>query len=386
MATLIFVHGTGVRSGEYVKTLALVKRKVAAIGALDVVGVPWGDTVGVTLLAGGASVPDYRSTGGRAVPVERLPDTELEADLLELLFDDPLAELRVLGAKPPPQLVVGKPLPEEVLARKVAKLGQSETLTALLDSSGLAAEFAAAKERVVDSIEFRDALRTADLATADHEQAIARAIVASMRPANELVLELIAIRDDLVHRIIIDMSGVTMAGPTRFAKAMLMRAANRLVVGGRRGERSDSASAMAGDILNYTLSGDAARAMIADAVRESDRPVYLLGHSLGGIMCVDLLCMSDVTVDGLITVGSQAPFMYEVDALRGLSYPDPLPLGFPKWLNVFDKRDLLSYLAAPIFGLPARDFEVNSGEPFHFSHSAYWVQDAMWREIAGFVR
>ena len=48
-----------------------------------------------------------------------------------------------------------------------------------------------------------------------------------------------------------------------------------------------------------------------------DGPVVLLGHSLGGVACVDLLAREELPrVASLITVGSQAPFFYELGASR----------------------------------------------------------------------
>jgi hypothetical protein len=46
---------------------------------------------------------------------------------------------------------------------------------------------------------------------------------------------------------------------------------------------------------------------------------------------------------------------------------------------------LLGYLAEPIFPQNAIDFEVDSGQPFPASHSAYWQNDAVWERIADFL-
>ena len=99
-------------------------------------------------------------------------------------------------------------------------------------------------------------------------------------------------------------------------------------------------------------------------------------------------------VRGLITVGSQAPFLYETGALVSLLPNDPLPAHFPPWLNVYDRSDFLSYLAAKVFDpddetSKARraiiDFEAISRQPFPQSHSAYFTNVAVWRRIATFV-
>jgi hypothetical protein len=84
----------------------------------------------------------------------------------------------------------------------------------------------------------------------------------------------------------------------------------------------------------------------------------------------------------LVTVGSQAPFLYEIDALPSLRYGQPLPAHFPSWLNVYDLNDLLSYAAQGVFGDRAIDLELDSRQPFPASHSAYWDSRTMWEAIA----
>jgi pimeloyl-ACP methyl ester carboxylesterase len=124
-------------------------------------------------------------------------------------------------------------------------------------------------------------------------------------------------------------------------------------------------------------------AAIGDAGPE---PVYLLAHSLGGIICADLLVREPVPgVAGLITVGSQTPFMYEIGAFPALSHPDPLPGHMPRWLNVYDRRDLLSYMGGGVFDGRVRDVGVDNGQPFPQSHSAYWTNPALWAAVAAFT-
>jgi len=117
------------------------------------------------------------------------------------------------------------------------------------------------------------------------------------------------------------------------------------------------------------------RSFIREEIGKYPGPVVLLGHSLGGIACVDLLLESDPPkVPLLVTIGSQAPLLYEVNALSGMPY-DPnakLPSTFPKWLNVYDRDDLLSYVGGKLFPDWVEDFHAGSGIPFPDSHGAYW--------------
>jgi hypothetical protein len=118
--------------------------------------------------------------------------------------------------------------------------------------------------------------------------------------------------------------------------------------------------------------------------------VVLLAHSLGGIACVDLLIEEDLThkVAGLITVGSQAPFFYEIGALQTLPYGQPLPAHFPaRWLNIYALRDFLSYVGDQPGIFPGRvvDVLVNNQQPFPEAHGAYWANDETWKAIAEFL-
>jgi hypothetical protein len=89
-------------------------------------------------------------------------------------------------------------------------------------------------------------------------------------------------------------------------------------------------------------------------------------------------------VERLVTVGSQSPLLYEIGALASLKPGQPLPQDFPPWLNIFDRNDMLSYVASRLFPL-AKDFEVESGQPFPDAHSAYFANEQAWAEIGRFI-
>jgi alpha-beta hydrolase superfamily lysophospholipase len=77
---------------------------------------------------------------------------------------------------------------------------------------------------------------------------------------------------------------------------------------GRRGRYTDLIVPAVGDVLVYQGHGQAIRDRIVDSLPDAGR-VVLLGHSLGGVACVDLLATTDLPrVELLVTVGSQAPF------------------------------------------------------------------------------
>ena len=73
--------------------------------------------------------------------------------------------------------------------------------------------------------------------------------------------------------------------------------------------------------------------------------------SLGGIALVDLLASwPEAPVEACVTVGSQAPLLYTFDAIPSMPYDEANPPYLPvPWLNVYDSRDFLSFVAEPLF-------------------------------------
>jgi hypothetical protein len=139
------------------------------------------------------------------------------------------------------------------------------------------------------------------------------------------------------------------------------------------------------DSIQATLRAELTRA----AKVAKGRPVLPVALSLGGIALVDLLGeWPDAPVEACVTVGSQAPLLYTFDAIPSMRYDeaDPPHLAVP-WLNIYDSRDFLSFLAEPLFrrsdGLASVvDLRVHSGKDFPKSHSAYWELAPVWDAIA----
>jgi hypothetical protein len=95
-ATLLFVHGTGVRAAGYTATLDTVERQVARHALdVDVRGCYWGEAEGATLAAGGASIPGYDESGG-----EQASEADQALALWSVLLTDPWYELRLLRHRP----------------------------------------------------------------------------------------------------------------------------------------------------------------------------------------------------------------------------------------------------------------------------------------------
>ncbi len=386
MTSIVFVHGTGVREGAYLGTFDQVSKQLSRQSDLTLVPCYWGD-LGADLRLGGASIPNYE--------VSRQPqDEEYEIALWGLLYEDPLYELRILllreeskGVVPPGRLPPG---PE--LERRVRTLRPSDDLITMLQHADLAQVFRDAKTAILRDTVFRESLRGAGAGLLDeYRAAVARAIFAeAVRCRCKLEGEgerwkNAEYRDEIVDLLIKSLGGKDKERALGWIKEKTKRLAMRVGTNyaqNRRGALTDVTSPAAGDILLYQARGERIRRLIQQLIREADQPIVLLAHSLGGVACVDLLVGEALPVELLITVGSQAPFFYEIDALTSLSVDRPLPAHFPRWLNIYDLRDLLSYVGEPVFAGKVEDILVNNKQPFPISHSAYWSNSEVWAAIA----
>lgn len=151
---------------------------------------------------------------------------------------------------------------------------------------------------------------------------------------------------------------------------------------------------MLADVVGYQLHRDSIQTVLKRELTKAaraagDRPVLPVALSLGGIALVDLLASwPEAPVEACVTVGSQAPLLYTFDAIPSMSYDEADPPYLPvPWLNVYDSRDFLSFVAEPLFrrsdGLASVvDLRVRSGKDFPKSHSAYWELAPVWEAIA----
>ena len=151
---------------------------------------------------------------------------------------------------------------------------------------------------------------------------------------------------------------------------------------------------MLADVIGYHAHRDSIHAvlraeLLAAKAAAGDRPVLPVALSLGGIALVDLLgAWPEAPVEACVTLGSQAPLLYTFDAIPSMPYDEADPPHLPvPWLNIYDSRDFLSFLAEPLFrrsdGLASVvDLRVRSGKDFPRSHSAYWEVAPVWDAIA----
>lgn len=385
MGTVIFVHGTGVRRSQYEETFKLVEQRLLAERPdLKVVPCLWGETLGTKLNAQGASIPVYDAT----LALDEGEEEDYQIILWQQLYRDPLYELRVLSLKPTED-GGGNPFAEQPSDRLQSLLEgftPSPELQAKLIAAGIAEEFDPARQKVIRSEAYQQALVTASDSLTELGLAVARAIIAQAIFDSEqqekypTILTDADLRDNLIESLSLALGDAELGlgGWTLQAISQL----GTFGVKRKRGAITNAASPMAGDILLYQARGEQIRAFIRELIEKAEPPVVLLTHSLGGIACVDLLVQHELSqVALLVTVGSQAPFLYEINALSSLEFGQPLPAHFPNWLNIYDLRDFLSYIGANVFPNRVQDVLVNNKQPFPQAHGAYWTNSATWKAI-----
>lgn len=387
MGSLLFVHGTGVRTEGYRSTVARMTRGVREHHpGLEIQTCLWGPSEGSTLALDGRSIPDFEGV--------KPEDAREDAWRLlwELLSMDPSYELRELAGTP---AASAGPMDASVaaLTGEIAQLA-GDVAHDLLPPEVPRELWDDAVAHVAASPALEGSARAARRVTTAVRQAAARACVAGLQ-SRLGVLQAPQLsegeRDSLV-RAVVDLLGGEEAGAVRDwvagkLKGMASRWATSKLVR-HRDVLSNAAYPAAGDILRYQARGKPIRDFIAKAIADCPEEVTIVAHSLGGIACVDLLVQEHLPkVKQLVTVGSQAPLLYELGALASLAPNEYLPEHFPKhWVNVYDRHDVLSYLAAPIFGAQSTkrcvvDMPVDSGQPFPEAHSAYWSTPDFWSRL-----
>ncbi|MEU4413237.1 hypothetical protein [Nocardia salmonicida] len=377
MTTVLFVHGTGVRAPSYDARFVEVSARLERIRpGWSVERCYWGDAHGARLHADGASIPD---TSGRGV--EDFRDADGVA-LWWALAQDPLFELRLIAAQeagiddePPPNVK----RPGRRLLAAVDALAAGQVVDAVVDA-GLADVLPDSVREVLDDEVTRPLiLASRSVSLADP---LARAIVAQVMTdsaGTAAVTELDGnSRDELVKAVALELSDNTArgVGGNAFGVAfkLAMKAGGSRFADRQRAAWSSAGAPLAGDILVYLTRGGGIKDFIADRLVELEGPVVVLAHSLGGIAALELLAtQSFPQVQQLITVGSQAPLFYELDALPSLRYNDPLPTTVPHWTNIYDPRDLLGYIGAGVFPGRVEDHAVNNRAPFPWAHTTYFA-------------
>ncbi|TRU18245.1 MAG: alpha/beta hydrolase [Microcystis aeruginosa Ma_QC_B_20070730_S2] len=408
-ANFIFVHGTGVRQPAYRITLKKIRKHLKKEDkSFPVYECYWGDKFGSKLNEGGKSIPTFdtnRSVGGY------LSDEDYKIALWHLLYQNPFFELEILSLREPENnYTPGRELPGKGLDQSIRNFTPPQELINRLAEAGIKEEiFQQAKKKIIEDDNYRNAINQAQLSTmGDYRWAIAKALVAQ---SAILVSETDGVqalcltgdsRDQIVTEIVSAIGG-SERGVVDWVKNLLQEKLPKLLDSAvvtttnsilqiptglalrKRGSLSESIAATAGDVIMYQSRGQKIRDFIREKIEGiKSRPAILIAHSLGGIAAVDLLLEPDPPkVDLLVTIGSQAPLLYEWNALTNMEYQTGarLPDTFPKWLNIYDERDFLSYIGSGIFPDQVEDIKVSNGQPFPTSHGAYWNNPKVWSAI-----
>ncbi|WP_329440495.1 hypothetical protein [Streptomyces canus] len=387
MTAVVFIHGTGVREPGFSKLAGRVAAGLTALReGLRVVPYYWGGTHGATLAAGGASLPASPAATSRGLadtPSTARADDDTAA-AWAALYADPYTELALAaaGAGPVVERPPGSVPAQQELRLRLAALAAQGDMSAAELGPGLAR---AATELAGHPLlgPAAEALGAEDLAVLAARSLTAR-IIADALDTDDPLVPVGDTRDAVADRLA-EALGAPPRGAERGLRSLLLRAAGSAAshaVVRRRRVLTEAAHPAAGDILRYLSRGEAVRADLRRLLAGLEEPVTLVCHSLGGIIALDTLISEPLPqVALLVTAGSQGPFLYESGALPSLEHPAPLPPHVPDWLNLYDPRDLLSYLGAGLFPGRVTDIAVDSRQPFPAAHSAYWTNPVVFRHI-----
>ena len=182
--------------------------------------------------------------------------------------------------------------------------------------------------------------------------------------------------------------------PTGVGKAAVLRLVTNYFEGRRESMLETMGAQLLADVIGYHQHRGSIQEVLRDELAKASRaargrPVLPVGLSLGGLALVDLVASRpEAPIEAAVTVGSQAPLLYTFDAIPSMPYDEADPPHLPvPWLNIYDSRDFLSFVAEPLFrrsdGLASVvDLRVHSGRDFPRSHSAYWELGPVWDAIA----
>ncbi len=384
--TVLFVHGTGARQAGVDRIVAQLESGLSQQPVDVAVRVcAWGETAGARLRHEGASIPSGLPAGG--------PMGD-EVELWALLELDPLFELGLLAASASPG---GEATASASTGRAaISRLPADPAVRAVLDRAGLCVGFADAIEEVMASEPARRAMarRPGD---PQLRSALARAFVAmtlsKVDDADECLAPVHGDTRDLLVRLIEERLGDRARGRlgdmARTGGRIALELGATRALERRRRLLTRAVSPLAGDILTYLARGAEMRECVLRDLAKVDGPVVLVAHGLGAVICLGALCGGRApNAVALVTVGSQAAYLYELDALPGLPFEAPLPETVPRpWVNIYDPRDLFSFAAAPVFGeRVVADHEVDNRAPFPRAHSAYFDNPRVFELLTDAVR
>jgi hypothetical protein len=411
MTTVIFVHGTGVRFSEkYEETFAVIQEKLGV--KYEVKPCNWGSlAVGIVRPVDGfKSIPDERYSKTTSEHKENPEKAKwfhlshypyIELDELIRSDDNKYSDPSVEKQK---KILLGKlealssSFEEEVILQK-----NSHPFSSLPhDSINKFKEIQEQEREVFFSL--INQIRHPKI-LAEFRVAVARSIIVQLLDYKWCCQNLLAGQsagtspgtpknDPLTSMIVYALGGQSLGMRSTAAMWGVKKADNffnLLSVLGSFLHFSKSAPTLQ-DILMYQARGIIIRDEIKRCILGIDDDVILLCHSLGGIASFELLIEHENDKDlyrkvkGLITVGSQSSYLYEINALSTLSSADDLPSNFPFWLNIYDRADLLSFKIEGVIkgsnDKKHKDIEIQSRKDSLEAHGHYFSRKSlMWGEV-----
>jgi hypothetical protein len=387
--TLVYVHGASDRQAAVADHVQRIEGQLALAGmSFDVVASRWGEAEGARLDRIEAALPGTELVAA-AFPTDAVA-------MRALLGGGPLVELDRLTQAPPPDdaASVSAQPPRWREADQLLEICQTEvgaptetvpTPDGETQPLGVACRIAATVVR--NSPEYAVAHSSA-VPELQLVAAAGRAVAATVAVGLSSPVEIVETVQVRIAEAVLGAAGATIlagylgidVGPDlkRWATDVLIPHRARLM---------REAGLGAADVLVYQRNGDLIRRVVARSIGEAlgrGGPVIALGNSLGGIVLVDTLSAPNAPrPDLLVTVGSQAPMLAAIDALDPLRQADSPP-PFQPWLNVYDRRDFLSFVAGPVWpGVEGiTDREVDGGLGFPDSHGvAYLSNPEVYRHI-----
>ncbi len=399
---LLFVHGVRTRQDAFGQIMVTVREGIGTVRPnVSVEGFYWGD-IASALHYGGASIPGYFA-GARAIDADAVASVRADDvdQLNALLLDDPYLEL--LALKDPddfnPAGAGFEPIPQEVEERNqrlyavqpavAEKLGDETRLRSVLGNKPVqdaitrlvsnAFDYAG---RVNRGLQLPDLIDPLDRClTAGLYQTVAN----DTSPLEERFpwVEVEDVVRDILERELGGQRGII---GDAFKNVTLIAVTNTLRQGLRR-KFMQAMSMFIGDVLVYLAKREDVLDQLDHQVASlaGGEPLWLVGHSLGGVICYDYGTVCSREIERLVTVGSQVGLLGEFGALnktqpdltgRLLHTPDKIGT----WLNIYDPDDMLSFLTKPMFDRVV-DIEVDTGAPFPVSHGAYWFRPEVYDKI-----
>jgi hypothetical protein len=401
----VFVHGVTVRQDRFASLLDTVKGGLQDVRPdFHVEGCYWGDLAS-SLRYGGASIPGYLE-GTRAVAglaAAAAVDAH-EPQLLALLIDDPLVELRMLRDQEAfdPSGAGFTPIPAEVEQRNgLLVAGRDGVEDAVADSVKAVAEH---PDRITpDDVKaivrssFEEAGRAdRSLSVPELIDPLTRSITAGLYQAlveDEEALQGVfrwADAEAAVQSILEEELGGQRGWIGDRLKNVGLGAVTFAMRHGLRRRLMKAMTAFLGDILVYLGNRDTIQERLDErvkaAVKAAGGPLWLVGHSLGGIVSFDYCSRTDRDVDRLVTVGSQVGLFGELGVFGNVPAAPSGKLETPGrvggWINVYDPDDMLSFLTETVF-TSSVDVEFDTRAPFPQSHSEYWNRTELYPVLNG---